>query len=660
MSAASLPVPGLLLGAYPERRGPAAEHDQLLARLAALLPVQLDTLQARRYGAFAREVGRVECELVGLADISLAQCVQVLRERFSRAGFSEALLVEAFALLRETCRRVLGRRPYDAQLIAARIMLDNRVAEMATGEGKTLAAGLCAAVGGLAGVPVHVITVNDYLVERDASLMRPLFTALGLSTGHVTAPMNVTERRAAYGCDITYCTARELVFDYLRDRVVLGPWHAGRRHRAAWSAGALATAPTLLRGLCMAVVDEVDSILIDEARIPLVLSEARPNPGQGAFADQALAAARGLCRDRDFRLDGAAMQVRLTDAGRAALEAVSAVGSTAWHNRMHREETVCTALAALHLYHAGRQYLVRDGKVLIIDEATGRLAPGRVWSRGLHQMIELKEGCAASGGQVTAAQITYQRFFRRYLRLGGMSGTVREARGELAAVHALPVVRVGLRLPGRRKVFATRLFASRADLWQAVICRARAVTAQGRPVLIGTDSVAESEELAMLLAAAGVAHEVLNARNDAGEAAIVAGAGAAGRVTVATNMAGRGTDIPLGPGVAERGGLHVICCQHNASRRIDRQLIGRCARQGEPGSAETLLSLDKPRLARVVPSWMARRIRAGGWSRPAWLAGLVVRLPQWLEERDQRHERRELLARDTRLETSFAVAGVGE
>jgi preprotein translocase subunit SecA len=272
-------------------------------------------------------------------------------------------------------------------------------------------------------------------------------------------------------------------------------------------------------------------------------------------------------------------------------------------------------------------------------------------------MIELKEGCKPSADQVTASQITYQRFFRRYLHLGGMSGTVSEAGAELATVYGLEVVRVPLRRPSRRTVFATRLFRDRATQWNAVIARTIAVARTGRPVLIGTDSVAESEELAAHLAAARVRHAVLNARHDATEAHAVEQAGRAGRITVTTNMAGRGTDIPLAPGVAERGGLHVICCQHNASRRIDRQLIGRCGRQGDPGSAETMLALDKPRIARVVPRWITTFTGPDGWQRPAWLVSFVVRLPQWLDDRAQRLERREVLARDHRTEQSHAVPG---
>ncbi len=656
-SHAALPVPGILLGRYPERAREANPKGRFGIAAWRALAAPADTLRLRRYRAFATAVAERSAALAAISTEALGMRVRDLRADLSRDGFAEACLVEAFALVDLAAQRALGHRPFDTQVIAARIMFDRRVAEMATGEGKTLAAALCAAVGGLAGVPVHVVTVNDYLVARDAAHMAPMFAALGLTVGHVLSTHDVDARRRAWACDVTYCTAKELVFDYLRDRSVRDPALSELHRSAAALDGTEAAPSTLLRGLCMAVVDEADSILIDEARIPLVLSAAAPQSGQVAFHAEALTIARRLVPDRDFLADPQTRAVTLTDAGRATLDAWPAVEAAAWRHRLQRDEAIGTALAALHVYRSDHHYLVRDGKVHIIDDSTGRLAPGRVWSRGLHQMIELKEGCATSAEQVTASQITYQRFFRRYLHLGGMSGTVREARSELATVYGLDVVAVPLRRPDRRRLLPTRLFRDHRTQWLAVIARTLAVTENGRPVLIGTDSVAASESLGRALASAGIAHAVLSARNDGEEAAIVAQAGCAGRVTVATNMAGRGTDIPLAAGVADSGGLHVISCQHNASRRIDRQLIGRCARQGDPGSAETLLALDAPRLAQSAPQWLVQRIGVHGMQRPSWLVTLLVRLPQWREERAQRRQRRALLARDDRTTKSLSVFG---
>ena len=349
----------------------------------------------------------------------------------------------------------------------------------------------------------------------------------------------------------------------------------------------------------------------------------------------------------------------LTPVGAQLLEQISQTQEAAWLNRSHREQTLCTALAALHLYRRDRDYLVQDDAVVIVDEATGRLAAGRRWSRGLHQLIELKEGCKTTDEQVTAAQITYQRFFARYLRLGGMSGTLCEARAELATVYGLDVVRVALRRQDRRVLLPTRLVPDHAAQWREVAALARQISGGGRPVLIGTDSVADSDELSAELTRIGLAHQVLNARHDAQEAQIVAAAGKPGRITVATNMAGRGTDIALGNGVAELGGLHVICCQHNASRRIDRQLIGRCARQGDPGSAQTLIAVSKPLMARLFPHWLLQRA-AAGQSGPRWLIALMVRLPQWQEERRQRAQRRLLQKMDLQAERELFVGIRGE
>jgi preprotein translocase subunit SecA len=555
----------------------------------------------------------------------------------------------------------LGIEPFDTQLIAARIMMDNRLAEMATGEGKTLAAAMCAGAAALAGIPVHVITANDYLVARDAETLRPLYSSLGLTVGAVTQSLDRDDRQRAYDADITYCTAKELVFDYLRDHTVRSREKGDLVARASQvGSSSSETRLTLLRGLCMAVVDEADSILIDEARVPLILSEARTNPHQMQYLRQAMWVVSQLTGDEDFRLEPERMSAELTRRGCRKVDELTENLGKVWRNRLHREDTVCMALSAQHIYKCDRHYLVRDRRIGIIDETTGRLAEGRVWSRGLHQLIELKENCEPSGDQVTVAQITYQRFFQRYFRLGGMSGTLAEAQAELDFVYGLRVTRVPLQSPSKRTCLPARLLPNREALWQTVVSRAQKIGRNGRAVLIGTDSVADSEKLSKHLTQAGLDHEVLNARNDEREAEIVAKAGQPGRITVATNMAGRGTDIPLDEDVAASGGLHVISCQHNASRRIDRQLIGRCARQGDPGSTETLLSLDQPLISKLMPAWFARRVGESGLERPGWLVNLVICAPQILEERHQRAQRADMLKHDLRADRELAIGGHAE
>jgi preprotein translocase subunit SecA len=364
-----------------------------------------------------------------------------------------------------------------------------------------------------------------------------------------------------------------------------------------------------------------------------------------------------------FVVDRDAQAAFLSGAGQEKVADLAVPLGGLWEDRRHRDEIVMLALAAHHVYARDRDYLVSDRKIVMIDQTTGRVAPGRVWSRGLQQLLEIKEGCPPTGEQETIAQITYQRFFPRYHHLCGMSGTLAEARAELHSVYGLGIARVPLRKPSRRARLPTRIHGSRQAKWDAVIARLRELHARGQPVLVGTDSVADSDYLSVLLAAERLPHAVLNARNDREEAGIVAHAGEKGQITVTTNMAGRGTDIPLGPGVAERGGLHVICCQHNASPRIDRQLHGRAARQGDPGSVETVLSLEDALLSRTYPRWLMRAMRAiTGHSGclPAFLGRAVAILPQWLEERRQRGERRLLLEHDERAERRLSFAGRGE
>jgi preprotein translocase subunit SecA len=628
---ADLPIPGVLLGSYPEREEPSQERAMLL-RPAVSSEAGLKDFLAQVHAADAAMPATIA-----------ATAVQTLRARLSREGLTDALIAECFALVGKISASVLGKTPYDCQWVAARIILDNRLAEMATGEGKTLAACIAAATAALAGIPVHVVTANDYLAERDAQLLGPLYRALGLTVGTILQPLDREARKREYQCNVVYCTARELAFDYLRDGLS-GERQRSELHRQADRIGAdhgANSRGTLLRGLCMAIVDEADSILIDEARVPLVISGRTANAQTSGYANQAMRFAAELAPERDFVLDRRNMKVELTDAGKARLEETTETIAGAWRNRLHREETIATAIAALHLYQRDRDYLVRNRQVTIIDDATGRASPGRQWSRGLHQFVELKEGCPASDETTTLAQITYQRFFQRYLCLGGMSGTLREARAELASVYGLQVVAVAPHRPCLRTLLPLKVFHDRAAHTQAILQATKETSRLGRPVLIGTGSVADSQLLSAAFAAAGIVHRVLNASQDRQEAAVVANAGQSAQVTIATNMAGRGTDIALGPGINERGGLHVICTHRNASARIDRQLVGRCARQGEPGSAQFLLCADGSNIADRI----ARRI-----AKPAWLIALVVRWPQWLRERRQRFERRALLRRDLHAE----------
>jgi len=667
-------MPGLLWGDYPERR-PATR--QFAERCGALWRDAIDraadaaeTLRRRRDAAW---LARVRATQVALAAQGHDAALQSVRATLQADGLTATALVHALALAANAALAHLRVQPYDTQLIAARAVLDGQLAEMATGEGKTLAVALAATVAALAGMPVHVVTANDYLVSRDAQRLRPMAAALGLEVGSVLQADAPAARACAFACPVVYITASELVFDYLRDVLTGVPGEAGAlpRPRRDAPAAALArlqpipAATALLPGLCMAIVDEADAILIDDARMPLVLSERADTTQTQNHAEQTLRFARTLREGADFRLDRATLSARLTDAGRARLDRAAAslaeaCASAAWRHRLHREHTVSSALAALHLYQRERHYLVREGKLQIVDAGTGRVADGRVWSQGLHQLIEAKEGCTPTPPMQTLAQITYQRFFPRYVRLGGLSGTLREARSELLANYGLSVRRVPLRRPSRRSVGRTRLHADHGALWAAVAQRVSVLHRQGRPVLVATDSIGEAQALAQQLALVGLPHAVLHARNDGEEAPIVARAGQLGAITVTTNMAGRGTDIELGAGVERLGGLHVICCQLNGARRIDRQLAGRAARQGDAGSVETQLSLDTALLARSLLVPLRRLLQRWAPVLPSLAVQALARWPQWAEERRQHAQRRRLIEHDERSERGLGFVGARE
>jgi len=656
MRTSNVPAPGILLGRYPERRDRSMAASSIKALFTQC--VSWRGHRIARYERFVAQTRALERQWAEESADALRARIPSLRACLARDGFADKLLAQAFAIAALECKRQLGVAPYDTQLMAARIMLDSHLVELATGEGKTLAAAIAAAAAALAGVPVHVITSNDYLVGRDAGALSPLYAALGLTTGMVTQVMDASARRDAYARDITYCTAKELVFDYLRDGMTR-PRRSDLEQRAARLAARSASG-TLLRGLCLAIVDEADSILIDEARVPLILSQTPPGSGDAVAYRYAWNLSTKLASGMDFVLDPETRSARLTEAGKIHVRNLIADYSAPLLTGRHCEDAVMTALAARHLLHRDRDYLVRAGKVLIIDENTGRAAMGRTWSQGLHQLVEIKEGCPPSTQSAPVAQITYQRFFPRYLRLCGMSGTLMESRGELLNIYDLDVIRLPLRLPSRRTLLPARVFETRQAQWAAGVARIRELHAQGRPVLVGTDSVKDSEELSKHLAAAGLPHTVLNARQDEKEAQIIAAAGMRGAITVATNMAGRGTDIALGAGVGNLGGLHVISCQQNGVRRIDRQLIGRCARQGAPGSAETFVTLDGPLLAGRWPTRLAKALPQGEMQRLRWLGVLLFRITQWAMDYRQRQDRKMLLRRDKEIGRWLAFSGPEE
>jgi preprotein translocase subunit SecA len=611
-------------------------------------------------------------ELKSLDDASLRQRARALRVDMRRTGFGAIPVARFFAVVREAAGRVIGKRHYDCQVHAGWLLLQGTLAEMATGEGKTFAATLPACAAAMAGLPVHVVTVNDYLAARDAETMAPLYAFFGLRCGAIVHDLTRAQRRDVYGGDIAYCSNKELAFDYLRDRTALGE-RASPLHRAVAAVAASrpdaagAEPATVLRGLSFAIVDEADSVFVDEARTPLILSATLAAGERGPLVEWALARAALLEQGADCTIDRALMRVRLTDSMRARLEteldgddAVDAALPAPPPDSGFREciEALTQALAALHLYHRDQQYVVADGKVQIVDESTGRVMADRAWERGLHQLIEAKEGLATSGERATLARITYQRFFRRYLRLAGMTGTGTEVAAEIGRIYRLPVARVPLNRSSRWQDAGARCCRTAAEKWEAVVESVRQRTATGQPVLVGTRTVRASEDLSLRLDGAGIPHVVLNAKQDHDEARVIGLAGLRGSVTVATNMAGRGTDIALGEGVAALGGLHVILTEYHDSPRIDRQLFGRAARQGDPGSGETIVALDDE-LFRVHAPGLA------GWAAtlptvPDTALKLVRHVAQSAAQSRGRTARMLSLKHDRHLAGVLAFSGRGE
>ena len=647
-------------GAYPERVFPRENWFDRVGVAASGPLVRWKRSRHRPFDYFVRLVS-THGELWGnLSDDDILSAANGLGQRLRREGLNDDdLIASAFALVREVAQRKVQMRHYDVQLIGGIVLLRGMVAEMQTGEGKTLSATLPACTVALAGIPVHIITVNDYLANRDTQLMRPIYAAVGLSVGTVVQGMTPAQRRQAYACDVTYCTNKEVAFDYLKDRLVLGD----KRNRTQLQLERLYGKDSrlerlLLRGLYFGIVDEADSVLIDEARTPLIISGAGNIEEEQRLYQQALAIAEKLAGKQDFKILGRERCVQLTDRGKVQLKQLAVPFGGLWSGTQRREELVRQALTARHMYFRDQHYIVTEGKVQIVDEYTGRVMPGRSWEQDLHQMIETKEGCDLSHRTETLARMSYQRFFRRYLHLAGMTGTAHEVAAELWTVYRLNVVRLPTNKPLRRTAKPTQIYLTVNEKWRAVVQEITQLHSQRRPVLVGTRSVKASEYLRQLLDAVGVKHELLNARQDTQEAEIIARAGECGRITIATNLAGRGTDIKLSAGVSERGGLHVILTELHEAKRIDRQLKGRCGRQGDKGSHVGIVSLEDE-LVVVYGNGLVRAVGGllAGIGRRRWGGMLQLQMGQRAAERVHSRMRRDLLKMDEQLETALAFSG---
>lgn len=597
-----------------------------------------------------------------LSESALKNSARELRARLSLGETLDDLLPEAYALVREAAQRTIGQRHYDVQVLGAVAMHRGWIAEMQTGEGKTLTATMPAFLNALSGRGVHVVTVNDYLAKRDADWMGSIYRVLGLTVGCLVHGISDEERAAAYRADITYGTNKEFAFDYLRDLLradaVRAGFAGGVIERMGAEAGA--RAGRVQREHNYAIVDEIDSILIDESRVPLIISDKMGE--ESPYAD-AYRAARALALDMaegtHFTVDMPKRRVELTNAGIGTARDAADGFSTPPNRPV--EHLVEQALKAEHLFERDREYLVMDGKVSIVDEFTGRVLADRTWSLGLHQAVEAKEGLTITAENRTLASVTFQRYFRLYRKLTGMTGTARDARREFWKVFSLRVATIPTNRPLNRKARPEVVCPTWGEKYATIADRIVAVRGQGRPVLVGTRSVQRSEELSRLLTERGIAHEVLNARNHAEEAKIIAKAGQSGRVTISTNMAGRGVDILLEPRSAEAGGLYVVGSEFHEARRVDRQLGGRCGRQGDPGDYEFFLCLEDEilwRWSKPAGRWLRRRAVRRGRTPPRWLCRIIFRHAQRRIESRHLRVRLDLLEYDEKLEEMKGSLGV--
>jgi len=548
--------------------------------------------ELKKLSPLVDQINALEPRLKELSDDGIRTQTERFRERIRQEEPLDALLPEAFAVVREASVRTLKMRHFDVQLIGGMVLHQGKIAEMKTGEGKTLAATLPAYLNALSGKGVHIVTVNDYLARRDTEWMGNIYRFLGLRVGTIVHGMDDREREEAYRCDITYGTNNEFGFDYLRDNMKFD------------------RSSLVQRDLHYAIVDEVDSILIDEARTPLIISG--PAEKSTSLYYQVNAIMGRLQKERDFTVDEKAKTVVLTEEGVAHAERILKVENLYDPKYIELLHHIQQALKAHHLFRRDVDYIVKDGQVVIVDEFTGRLMPGRRYSEGLHQALEAKENVKIENENQTLATITFQNYFRMYDKLAGMTGTADTEAAEFKKIYDLDVCVIPTHKPMIRIDHPDVIYKTKKEKYEAVLDEIEGCHKRGQPVLVGTISIDVSESLSEKLGKRGIRHEVLNAKNHKKEAEIVAMAGQKGSVTISTNMAGRGTDIVLGERVVDLGGLHILGTERHESRRIDNQLRGRSGRQGDPGTSRFYLALEDDLLRIFGGERMGKFMEWGG------------------------------------------------
>lgn len=597
-----------------------------------------------------------------LSDDELRQSLRELRPELIKAEVPESALVSGLAITAIGCERTFGFAPYREQLAGALSLFRGTLAEMATGEGKTVTISLAATLMGSTRLPCHVITANEYLAERDAEEQQLLYSFFELKAAAVTGKMAPPMRQAGYAADITYTTPKDTVADFLRDRLKLGlPVQPGRRLLRRIGGVPFDENGVVGRGLHFAIIDEADSVLIDEAVTPLIIS----SKSQTGELEQAVQVTRqyfeSLQENQDYTINFKHRELNIPEATIRGFATYADQLPSAWQGLDRLEELLRSAATAEHFYLKDVHYIIDEGKIQIVDESTGRILPDRTWQEGLHQAVEAKEGIEVTAPNETQASMSFQRYFRCYPKLSGLSGTALEAAHELWAVYHLPVIPIPTHRPSRRILEPTRVTSLPEQKWQCVLEEIRSKESSHRPILVGTRSIGDSEALSELLQKHQISHQILNAVRHREEATIVAGAGQRDALTIATNMAGRGTDIKLGPGIDELGGLHVIATEFHESGRIDRQLVGRAGRQGDPGSARFIVSLEDPTITRYVPASIRQSLSAlipdSGTAEDSRVMERAFRYAQYTAQRMAFSARKQVLKSDTQLDEQLSFSG---
>ena len=599
--------------------------------------------------------------LRGLSDTDLRLRVKALQPLVKRQGLTgEVQRAKLLPLLVEISDRTLQLRPYREQVMGALALGGSHIVEMATGEGKTLTIAMAGVLAGWMELPVHIVTANDYLAERDARIMHPLYDFCKVTVSHVTQKQEPRERQEAYKLKVVYTTAKELVADFLRDRLRLGQMHSAqiRAVRNMLHGARDLTDEIIQRGLHTVILDEADNLMIDEAITPLIISRKQQNEALSNAIKLASSLATKLKKDEHYTREDKRQQIKLLPATDSLIEEQANQLDSVYRGAGWMRELVVKALVAQLYYHRDKHYVVQGDKIVIVDDFTGRLMEGRSWKQGLHQAVEAKEGVPITDPTESMASLSFQRFFNFFRQVSGITGTAREAAPEFWRIYNLSFLRIPVHKPCRRTEHKPRLYLTLEEKWAAIVEEVVAAHKDGRPILVGSRSIHDSEHVAELLEDRGITSRVLNARSESEEAMIIARAGEESVVTVATNMAGRGTDIKLGRDVAELGGLHVLSTEMNESRRIDRQLFGRSGRQGDPGSAVLFASFEDELIKKHCPIWLSHTAHSLvrlqlPFSR--WIALKVFQKAQKNASRQAYRRRKSVMRQDRWLEEMFAL-----